>query len=46
MSITRVQLLSVPVTDQGRARDFCVDGLGFELVPEMPMGAGQRWTAG
>jgi catechol 2,3-dioxygenase-like lactoylglutathione lyase family enzyme len=44
MSITRVQLLSVPVTDQDRARDFYVDVLGFELVREMPMGPNQRWV--
>jgi len=44
MSITRVQLLSVPVTDQDRARDFYVGVLGMELVREMPMGPGQRWV--
>jgi catechol 2,3-dioxygenase-like lactoylglutathione lyase family enzyme len=44
MSITRVQLLSVPVTDQDRARDFYVNSLGMELVREMPMGPGQRWV--
>lgn len=44
MSITRVQLLSVPVTDQDRARDFYVNVLGLELVREMPMGPGQRWV--
>lgn len=27
MPITHVQLFSVPVTDQGRARDFYVDAL-------------------
>jgi catechol 2,3-dioxygenase-like lactoylglutathione lyase family enzyme len=44
MSITRVQLFSVPVTDQDRARDFYVNVLGMELVREMPMGPGQRWV--
>ena len=44
MSITKVQLFSVPVTDQDRARDFYVDVLGLELVREMPMGPGQRWV--
>jgi catechol 2,3-dioxygenase-like lactoylglutathione lyase family enzyme len=44
MSITRVQLLSIPVTDQDRARDFYVNSLGMELVRETPMGPGQRWV--
>jgi catechol 2,3-dioxygenase-like lactoylglutathione lyase family enzyme len=43
MSITHVQLLSVPVTDQDRARDFYVDTLGFTLVRDSPMGD-QRWV--
>lgn len=44
MSITRVQLFSIPVTDQDRARDFYVGVLGMELVREMPMGPAQRWV--
>ncbi len=44
MSVTRVQLFSIPVTDQDRARDFYVNALGMELVREMPMGPGQRWV--
>jgi catechol 2,3-dioxygenase-like lactoylglutathione lyase family enzyme len=43
MTITHVQLLSVPVTDQDRARDFYVDTLGLELVRESAMGD-QRWV--
>jgi catechol 2,3-dioxygenase-like lactoylglutathione lyase family enzyme len=44
MTITHVQLLSVPVTDQDRARDFYVDVLGMALVRENPMGPDQRWV--
>ncbi len=44
MGVTAVQLLSLPVTDQDRARDFYVDVLGFELVNDMPMGPGMRWV--
>jgi catechol 2,3-dioxygenase-like lactoylglutathione lyase family enzyme len=44
MTITHVHLLSVPVTDQDRARDFYVDTLGLELVDESPMGPDQRWV--
>ncbi|MET8088060.1 glyoxalase superfamily protein [Micromonospora sp. NPDC005197] len=45
MTVTHVQLLSVPVTDQDRARDFYVDVLGFDLVRDNPMGPdGGRWV--
>jgi Lactoylglutathione lyase and related lyases len=44
MTITQVQLLSLPVTDQDRARDFYVDALGFELVADTRMGPDQRWV--
>jgi|SRR5579859_7042417 len=44
MTITHVQVLSVPVSDQDRARDFYVNMLGFELVNESPMGPDQRWV--
>jgi catechol 2,3-dioxygenase-like lactoylglutathione lyase family enzyme len=38
MAITQVQLLSLPVRDQDRARDFFVHALGLELVRADPMG--------
>ena len=44
MAITGVQVFSLPVTDQDRARDFYVDVLGFELVNDLPMGPGMRWV--
>lgn len=45
MTVTHVQLLSVPVSDQDRARDFYVDVLGFELIWDNPMGPdGGRWV--
>ncbi|TNH21492.1 hypothetical protein FHG89_31390 [Micromonospora orduensis] len=45
MTVTHVQLLSVPVTDQDQARDFYVDVLGFDLVWDNPMGPdGGRWV--
>jgi catechol 2,3-dioxygenase-like lactoylglutathione lyase family enzyme len=43
MAVTAVQLFSLPVTDQDRARDFYVDVLGFELVNDSEMGPGMRW---
>lgn len=44
MSLTHVQLLSVPVADQDRAKDFYVNTLGFDLVADTPMGPDQRWV--
>ena len=42
--ISHVQLLSLPVSDQDRARDFYVDVLGFDLVRDNPMGPDHRWV--
>jgi catechol 2,3-dioxygenase-like lactoylglutathione lyase family enzyme len=45
MNLTHLQLLSVPVTDQDRARDFYTGTLGFELIADVQMGragAGSR----
>jgi catechol 2,3-dioxygenase-like lactoylglutathione lyase family enzyme len=44
MSISQVQLFSLPVTNQDRARDFYVDTLGFELIADTSMGPDQRWV--
>lgn len=44
MSVRGVQLFSVPVSDQDRARDFYVDVLGMELIDDRPMGPGRRWV--
>lgn len=44
MSIYQIQLFSLPVTDQDRARDFYTGTLGFELVADTTMGPDQRWV--
>jgi catechol 2,3-dioxygenase-like lactoylglutathione lyase family enzyme len=44
MAFTHVQLLSLPVADQDRAKDFYVNTLGFELVGDNPMGPDRRWV--
>ena len=44
MGITAVQLFSLPVADQDRSLAFYVGVLGFELVADVPMGPGMRWT--
>lgn len=44
MSIAKVQLLSIPVSDQDRARDFYVDVLGLELVRDFQVSPEMRWV--
>ena len=41
--IDQVQTVSVPVSDQERAKDFYLNTLGFELRQEAPFGNGMRW---
>jgi predicted enzyme related to lactoylglutathione lyase len=42
MAIHSFEILSVPVSDQERAKLFYRDVLGFELIREEPMGPG-KW---
>jgi catechol 2,3-dioxygenase-like lactoylglutathione lyase family enzyme len=44
MGLTAVRVVSVPVADQDRARDFYVERLGFELVADEAMGPDMRWV--
>jgi len=44
VTITQIQLFSLPVTDQDRAKDFYVNVLGFELVSDQRMGPDMRWV--
>ncbi len=44
MQLTHLQIVSVPVSDQDRARTFYVDVLGFELRRDGTFGQGQRWV--
>ncbi len=43
MTVTQIQLLSVPVADQDRAKHFYVDVLGWRLLADNPMGE-TRWV--
>ena len=43
MTIRKVELFSIPVTDQDRARSFYVDQLGFDVLVDRPMGPDARW---
>jgi catechol 2,3-dioxygenase-like lactoylglutathione lyase family enzyme len=43
MAIVSFEIISVPVSDQDRAKRFYAETLGFDLVREEPMGPGQKW---
>jgi catechol 2,3-dioxygenase-like lactoylglutathione lyase family enzyme len=44
MAIHELRVVSVPVSDQDRAKEFYVDKLGFELVREDDSVPGIRWV--
>jgi catechol 2,3-dioxygenase-like lactoylglutathione lyase family enzyme len=44
VAITRVQILSVPVSDPDRSLAFYVGLLGLELIRDEPMGPDMRWV--
>ncbi|MGD0852667.1 MAG: VOC family protein [Acidimicrobiales bacterium] len=43
MPITKVEVVSVPVSDPDRAKDFYVNVLGMELLQDMVMDDNMRW---
>jgi catechol 2,3-dioxygenase-like lactoylglutathione lyase family enzyme len=43
MSVTGIKVVSVPVSDQDRAKAFYVDTLGFEVRVDTRFGPDQRW---
>lgn len=43
MSLTHLTVVSIPVSDQERAKQFYAEVLGFEVVTDAPMGPDQRW---
>ena len=43
MSIVSFEIVSVPVSDQERAKNFYRDTLGFELLRDESMGPAGRW---
>jgi catechol 2,3-dioxygenase-like lactoylglutathione lyase family enzyme len=44
MSISHVQVVSVPVSDQDRAKAFYVDTLGLRLVSDQQLSPEMRWV--
>lgn len=45
MAISKVQVVSIPVSDQDRAKDFYAMVLGFELIQDITMDATMRWVS-
>lgn len=45
MTISKVQMFSIPVSDQDEALAFYVDTLGFSLVADTKMAPDIRWVA-
>jgi predicted enzyme related to lactoylglutathione lyase len=43
MAISRVSLISVPVSNPGRSKAFYEDVLGFDVLADSEFGPGQRW---
>jgi predicted enzyme related to lactoylglutathione lyase len=43
VSITGVQVISIPVSDQDRAAAFYKEALGFAVVDDVMMGPTMRW---
>ncbi len=40
----KINIVSIPVKDQAKAKAFYVEKLGFSVVNEAPMGPGQTWV--
>jgi len=43
MAIKSFEIISVPVSDQQRSKQFYQDVVGFDLVRDEPMGPAQSW---
>lgn len=44
MAVTNLELVSVPVSDQDRAKQFYVGKLGFSELLDRQFGEGMRWV--
>jgi len=44
MSIKRIDIISIPVSDQARSKALYVDKLGLAVKRDNPMGPDQRWV--
>ena len=43
-SIRRIDVISIPVSDQDAAKRFYSDVLGFKIIRDNPMGPDRRWV--
>lgn len=43
MAIREIEVVTIPVSDQDRAKAFYVDVLGLDLVRDMPFSEDRRW---
>src|ERR1035441_6997517 len=44
MGLAAIEVVSIPVSDQDRAKAFYAETLGFTLNIDNPMGEGMRWV--
>lgn len=44
MNINKIDIVSVPVTDQQESKEFYEKVLGFEVVKDNPMPPDRRWV--
>jgi len=44
MTITKIQVVSVPVSDQDRSKEFYSNVLGLEVIQDMRMDENSRWV--
>jgi catechol 2,3-dioxygenase-like lactoylglutathione lyase family enzyme len=44
MTITAITVISIPVSNQDKSRDWYRDVVGFEVVNDVPMGPDMRWV--
>ena len=44
MAVTNISVVSVPVTDQDRAKSFYAEKLGFSAEVDSSFGEGMRWV--
>lgn len=44
MNINRIDIVSIPVTDQDASKRFYSEVLGFSVIRDNPMGPDRRWV--
>lgn len=44
MGLQGIEVISIPVSDQDRAKEFYAEKVGFTVVVDAPFGEGMRWV--